>query len=311
MNVEPNIFEKLCDQYRAHKLALFVGAGVSMSCGLPDWKTLSHQVVDESIPVDPRIGQPGHVTRPTEHYRRLYLKDMPLLEALRLVRASVGQEFPRVVQKALYQVPPATSEIVSKLASLTQCTRICNFNYDSLIQSAMAKAGRTCRTVIEGVPFSLLSEETVVFHPHGFLPLSDEIDGFPISRDVILSEDDYHRLSAYPFSWANLIQLSLLMNYTVLFVGFSLTDPNTRRLLDVVKESGSSHPHFAILKDPTVEIRAAEAYSWMPSSDVALSLFRQALTGRGVLPLWIDEFDEIPEVFDRLISSASTLATNA
>jgi hypothetical protein len=278
---------KLRERYKYGRLALFIGAGVSVSCGLPDWKRLADQVVDEAIPVDPRLGQPGHVRRPVEHAQRAHLKGLPPVEALRILRARLGSKFVSVVRRALYLVPPTTSLTVSRIASLVGCSRICNFNYDDLIQVALLANGWTCKTIVEESRFSLLDRETMIFHPHGFLPSASDLHGLPASNDVVLSEDDYHRLYAAPYSWANLGQLALLAHLAVLFVGFSLTDPNTRRLLDIVKEMGSSHTHFALMIDLTLELRRAEAGSWMPTSDVARKLSESSLENRGVFPIWI------------------------
>lgn len=302
MQVRPETATELRTRYMTGKLALFLGAGVSVSCGLPDWNQLASSVVDEAIFVDPHIGGPGQVYLPVGSYQRVYLKKLPPIEALRIVRAKLGPKFPAAVQRALYKQTPSTSLTVSKIVALSACSRICNFNYDFLLQLELSKASRVFTTVVERTPFSFLQPETLIFHPHGFLPGESDTQDFSPSSDVILSEDDYHRLYATPYSWANLIQLSLLMNYSVLFIGFSLTDPNTRRLLDIVKDSGSNHRHFAVLRDPTLEIRKAEAGSWFPSNPTALSLSEASLINRGVYPVWIDSYDEIPIFLDRFLS---------
>jgi hypothetical protein len=302
MHIRPKDLTELRMRYAEGKLALFIGAGVSVSCGLPDWNTLASLVIDEAIYVDPAIGSPGHVYSPRGSFRRMYLKGLSPLESLRIVRAEVKADFASVVRRALYKTSPRSSATVTKLASLSGCSRVCNFNYDFLLELELAKVSRPFIPVAEGVAFSLLQPETLVFHPHGFLPGDSDAHEFTASLDVILSEDDYHRLYAAPYSWASVVQIALLMNYSVLFVGFSLADPNTRRLLDIVKSVGSSHRHFAVLKDPTLEIRRAEAGSWFPSSPTALALSEASLLGRGVAPVWIDSYDEIPAFIDRLSS---------
>jgi hypothetical protein len=57
MQVRPEIVMELRTRYMTGKLALFVGAGVSVSCGLPDWNQLASLVVDEAIFVDPKLGR--------------------------------------------------------------------------------------------------------------------------------------------------------------------------------------------------------------------------------------------------------------
>lgn len=292
-------FEKeLRCRYQEGRLALFVGAGVSVSCGLPDWKTLAGLVVDEAVPVDPRLGQPGHVRAPVEHYKRLYIKELPPVEALRAVRNFTGASFTSIVSRSLYKRAPVASDTAKSIVQLSRVSKICIFNYDDIIQNIFREHGRNFKTVTAGSSFSFLDEECLIFHPHGFLPQAP--NEAQASSDIVLSEDDYHKLYASPYTWANIIQINLLMNYSVLFVGFSLTDPNTRRLLDIVRATGSDHRQFAILLDPTLEIKKREAHSWFPSNHAALAVAESSLQSRGVYPIWIDSHDGISKVLNKV-----------
>jgi SIR2-like domain len=78
---------------------------------------------------------------------------------------------------------------------------------------------------------------------------------------------------ANPYSWANLVQMSLLLSQSCLFVGVSLTDPNIRRLLDACVALPIAHKHYAIMRSPVVgltgdarqageDLRRAKAESW-------------------------------------------------
>ena len=96
-----------------------------------------------------------------------------------------------------------------------------------------------------------MSSDTVIFHPHGYLPRRGRSYARR-SRDIVLSEDDYHSLYSSPYSWANIVQLFLLLGHVALFVGCSLTDPNLRRLLDLVVKVRPSHTHYAFLPDPAL-----------------------------------------------------------
>ena len=48
--------EKLKKLHQDGKLCLFVGAGISKSCGLPDWNELSVRVIEETWPDRGEIG---------------------------------------------------------------------------------------------------------------------------------------------------------------------------------------------------------------------------------------------------------------
>jgi hypothetical protein len=56
-----NGYQDLCASYQAREVCPFVGAGVSVGCGLPDWRGLVKPVV-ESIARKaggPRLGEGG------------------------------------------------------------------------------------------------------------------------------------------------------------------------------------------------------------------------------------------------------------
>jgi hypothetical protein len=58
------------------------------------------------------------------------------------------------------------------------------------------------------------SNETIVFNPHGILSATMTPEECAVQR-LVLSEEDYHQLYSNPYSWANLVQLWLLMTYVV------------------------------------------------------------------------------------------------
>ena len=95
----------------------------------------------------------------------------------------------------------------------------------------------------------LEAPQTIVFYPHGFLPDPNR-HSFPATDTIVLSEDDYFDLYRSPYAWANMVQLTLLLNYTALFIGCSLLDPNMRRLLDITAKMRPNHSHYALFRDP-------------------------------------------------------------
>jgi hypothetical protein len=159
----------------------------------------------------------------------------------------------------------------------------------------------------QGIPFRSLTPGdsldadftgTMVFHLHGFLTGSMTFEECAI-RQIVLSEENYHALYANPYSWANLVQLSLLISHTCLYVGVSLTDPNIRRLLDTCVALPIAHPHYAIMLSP---VAGLEGEAKKAAHD--LQLARNAeLQSLGVQPIWINNFDEIERIFRRLGAS--------
>ena len=109
----------------------------------------------------------------------------------------------------------------------------------------------------------------------------------------MLSEEEYHTLYSNPYSWANLVQISLLTTHSCLFVGMSLTDPNIRRLLDTCRALPIAHRHHAVMRAPTAGLQRGarklqEQLARAQESD---------LHSLGVEPLWIEDFAEVAQIF--------------
>lgn len=275
--------------YHAGRLCLFVGAGVSVSCGLPDWATLSQRVIAQAWP--DKVSSYDYEAIAT----RNFLSEGNPLEAMRMAKRILGNRFNSVVAECLYSDKTHLSATVEAIVSLTQVRRICCFNYDDVLEEAFMKHSFEFEPVLEGDRVPLDSNLLLIFHPHGFLPQTNEF----FQRDykaspIVLSEDDYHELYATPYSWANLIQIYLLMNYSVLFVGCSLNDPSIRRLLDIAKKMRVTHQHFALLKNPTYH---PEVRGWNGLAYTNLDRLREADLGdRGITALWFKEYSESPEI---------------
>jgi hypothetical protein len=261
--------KKLLKAWRARKLVLFLGAGVSQPYGLPMWSDLVLTLlVDE---------YPDQFKSLWEHYRRPFgswLAETYGLTPVMLARLSQwkfnsknrGITFNEYIQEMLYPTPPrlptgpTTLQAVAKLTARSEregrrIPLIVSLNFDDLLEREL-KAHRVrfesiyseARNNGDGLP---------ILHPHGFLPR----DGTPPKADLVFAELEYHRLSFSSIHWAQVEMLSALRNYTVLFIGLSMSDPNLRRLLDASRRPGDPASHFLFRKryvlSPEERARAA------------------------------------------------------
>jgi hypothetical protein len=294
--------EELRGAYQQGQLCLFVGAGVSMSCGLPSWKGLAHALArsmwqhSDDDPIQPI-------------YRQKYLQGFDPLESLRYTRRTLGTKLGREVARNLYSPDLQLSKTVRVIASMKLVRRICCFNYDDILEAAFEKVGREFRCVVQGDEIPFLSETTLIFHPHGYLPRRTRLHR-SASKDIVLSEDDYYRLYSSPHSWANIIQISLLLNYRALFVGCSLADPNLRRILDVLAEVVQpAHTHYALLPDPgrprpkTSDSDRLKNWYWMERAWKAKrEVLQDDLASRGIEPIWWKADSEVAERLEELVA---------
>jgi hypothetical protein len=105
-----------------------------------------------------------------------------------------------------------------------------------------------------------------VLHVRGYLPSTKPIP----EADLVFTEDEYHRVSFSPFHCSQTELVSLLRNYTVLFVGLSMSDPNLRRLLDASHSPNSGTNHYLLRTGYTLTPQdRIRAYATIVESAVA------------------------------------------
>jgi hypothetical protein len=161
------------------RLALFVGAGVSMGCGLPGWSDLVSRVLATTWKDQPELAE-------------LLLKDKNILAA-RYARQKAGTKFNRIVHDALYREDVELSRCVWAIAR-SGIRQICTFNFDDLLAEALLTDGTECVIATPDEPFRSTHEGITVYHPHGILPRLYR-DGELDSAKIVFSEDDYHNPS--------------------------------------------------------------------------------------------------------------------
>jgi hypothetical protein len=260
---------------------VFVGAGVSLGCGLPGWEALVQSLAGAAF----KGGKAGV---------REALAQFNTVTQSRILKVRLKTGFNKAVADALYARPYQLSPALSAIAG-AGAQRICTYNFDDLIEEALTIQGVAFRSLEPGDPLDADFTGTTVLHPHGFLTASMTAEECARKR-IVLSEEDYHALYADPYSWSTLAQLSLLLSQSCLFVGVSLTDPNIRRLLDTCVTVPVAHSHYAIMRSPVAGLepgkrKAGEDLRFARNAD---------LHSLGVEPIWIDSFDDIAMIFHRI-----------
>ena len=292
--------ENLQRDYHSRDVCLFVGAGISRGCGLPDWEELASGVVD-LFPrkPGPPLGARARAVRqglpaPVDPNANMYLKGEALkkldpLLSMRYARSDPDYDLRSLVARRLYLNSIELSDAVLEIPLLEQVRRICCYNYDDVLDRAFAEREKAYQPVFEGSRMELESEKTLVFYPHGFLP-DPTRQSHAATDTIVLSEDDYFNLYRDPYAWANIVQLTLLLNYAGLFIGCSLRDPNLRRLLGIVKALRSDHRHYAVFPD-----FLDDDAPWFAQNAVQASRSVQSrlLDGLGVVTVWIREYGDL------------------
>lgn len=253
-----------------------MGAGISMGCGLPSWEELVLRVLNKVWQRDPEMAE-------------VLILERQVL-ATRYAKQKAGVQFNRIIHECLYAGDIAISPCIKAIAT-SGIRQICNFNFDDLVEEAFLTIGvepavatpiENCQPKHNGI---------TVFHPHGMLPRFDRDLELDNSR-IVFSEDDYHNLYSDPYSWANIVQLSLLTGFSVLFIGLSMQDPNLRRLIDLSRSKGFRNQHFAIFCDPTKHAPVSER----SQQSRIRQMIELDLKSLGVTPWFINDYEQVTDI---------------
>ena len=195
------------------ELVLFIGAGASMSAGLPSWQGLLDQLCERAN----ELGGPG---TPLDRGR---LRRLDLRDQAALIRAAFPE--PSAYDAALTAALEASrySLIHGLLASLDVHEAITT-NYDNLYEQA-------CRT--DQRRLAVLPYEVAKPHTAWLLKLHGSVHD-PAS--MVVTRDDYLGLPERAGALYGILQAMLLTEH-LLFVGYSLTDEPFHRVMHEVRRA--------------------------------------------------------------------------
>lgn len=195
-----DVASDLARKARAGELALFLGAGVSVSAGLPSWKALLAALLDRTaLSTDEIKAVLGLDARDaaTIAVRELAASGETLVGALRDV------------------LPQWRYGLAHALLACLPVEQAATTNYDALFESARADQDRPTAVL----PFEDPS-----------LPWLLKLHGdLRYESGVVLTRDDYLRFGGTSGALGGVVQ-GMLMTRHVLFAGFSFSDENFFRL---------------------------------------------------------------------------------
>ncbi len=232
------IIKKISKNFKENKLVFVLGAGISMSYGLPNWDTLLQKLMITTINEDENasavlaqfftsIFQPSSLI--AGRYLQKFFEDKQI-------------PFEQEVQKAIYQnidlsqPSPLIDEIISYCVAPGKSPNldsIISYNFDNILEQKL-------KQLPINVPFKSIyggginpKNHLPIYHVHGYLPQDENLTEQNL---ITFGESIYHKQYTDIYSWNNIVQINKFRDYNCLFIGTSLTDPNTRRLLDIAKK---------------------------------------------------------------------------
>lgn len=192
----------------AGRLVLFLGAGIGAGAGLPSWGALLGALADEAGVTD-RAGFDGLD----------YLDRAGVLERRLGSRDALGAAVARALTKERHALSHALLAALPVSESVTT-------NYDQLFELAARAVLGPDRLAVLG-PGRRSERARWLLKMHGCVSRPHEI---------VLTRQDYLRYGEERGALIGIVQ-ALLLTRHVLFVGFSLDDPNFHRIADAVRRA--------------------------------------------------------------------------
>ena len=293
-----DVIDKAKDAYNNMRYTFFLGAGLSMDAQLPSWSALLESLLKSenrkpfeyinnanSESISSAMGYSSIVTG--RYALDGYLRDSQKDEDENY------QDFIERIRKVLYKKKNYKSALITSVAKAVKRKKpaqIITYNYDDLLDELLNKKD------FYSVSDNIISrtKDVPIYHVHGM-----------ISRDntrpsnSVLSEKDYHHLYSNPHNWANVVQLNALYTSVCFFIGFSMTDPNQRRLLELARAKDKHSddidklPHFVFLKKEPLKGEASKEVNEEHWHEIEYMMY-----DFGLNVIWFNDFSDLPKMID-------------
>ena len=293
-----DVIDKAKDAYNNMRYTFFLGAGLSMDAQLPSWSALLESLLKSenrkpfeyinnanSESISSAMGYSSIVTG--RYALDGYLRDNQKDEDENY------QDFIERIRKVLYKKKNYKSALITSVAKAVKrkkTAQIITYNYDDLLDELLNK--KDFYSVSDNI--IPRTKDVPIYHVHGM-----------ISRDntrpsnSVLSEKDYHHLYSNPHNWANVVQLNALYTSVCFFIGFSMTDPNQRRLLELARAKDKHSddidklPHFVFLKKEPLKGEASKEVNEEHWHEI-----EYMMSDFGLNVIWYNDFSDLPKMID-------------
>ena len=205
---------------KENSLILFVGAGISANSNLPTWGELIQSLKKELNLPEERTDSPLRIA---QYYYDTFGKNQ-YTKKIEEIFFKRGLSKPNELHKLIEKIAPK---------------HIITTNYDSLLESQFENGLLRYNVVAEDKDIPYTSSERYLIKMHGDFS----------KKNIVLKEEDY---LDYPLNFpmvSTLIQ-SLIMNHTLLFVGYSLGDSTFNSIFRLIQNTFKLDAKFAYFYTP-------------------------------------------------------------
>jgi len=203
-----------------NSLILFVGAGISANSNLPTWGEL---IQSFKIELNLENDRSDDYLRIAQYYYDTFGKNQ-YTKKIEEVFSSKGISKPNELHKLIEKIAPK---------------HIITTNYDSLLESQFESGLLKYSVVAEDKDIPYTSSERYLIKMHGDFS----------KKNIVLKEDDYLDY-ALNFPMISTLIQSLIMNNTLLFVGYSLGDSTFNSIFRLIQNTFKLDAKFAYFYTP-------------------------------------------------------------
>ncbi len=286
---EERLRKAINDFYR-YDSVIFTGAGVSASAKIPDWQSLLKNMLTDRTIIS------------SDDFDSVFKSmDSSNLLVARYIEKALNADKKTIVEKIRQMLYPndviQESNLITTICELIirqkNLRSVITYNYDTLIEDILRAKGKSCFSVYKNSRDE--SNSFPVYHVHGVVFQNNKPG---LQEEIVLTEDDYHRVYSEVFDWSNVEQLHALTRCTCFFIGLSLNDPNLRRLLEIAqRDSGKSVRHYVFLERKS-------AYDEIEKSEKDFQIREDMLADLGLNVIWYKGDDchkELPVLLKQFI----------
>lgn len=313
--------------YKKDKLVFVLGAGVSMSFNLPNWGALLQKLMVTTLEKDKNASSFlsklfSVLFNPSPLIAGRYLQsyyESKQLSFEEAVRSILYQEIKRDKDSALmdeivrFCIAPGNSPNINSIIT---------YNFDDILEESLNKSGLDLPfKSIYGTGLDVNAGELPIYHVHGYIPEKGELNE---DNQITFGEYIYHKQYNDIYSWNNIVQINKFRENNCVFIGTSLTDPNTRRLLDIANQQRTSQKgsHYIfkmrykneelknaleILFHKNSELLNEKSNANLNIDDIVKTLIETIesfeendLTSFGIKTIWINKYSEIPDILKNI-----------
>lgn len=205
-----------------NNLILFVGAGVSANSNLPNWGELINSFSVELKTAGNDIEQEDYL-KVAQYYYNIFGKNRYL--------AKIDEIFSNESKAR----PNELHEYIAKINP----SHIITTNFDTLLEKQFSKSISKYNVISKDIDIPYAQSEKYLIKMHGDLK----------TKNIVLKEDDYLDYQMNFPMISTLIQ-SLMLNHTVLFIGYSLKDSTFNSIFRLVQKNLSGDAKKAYFYTP-------------------------------------------------------------